>query len=162
VHRCRDLEVHDQVEEAAGEDLLDALLEPEIRRNVGHVSGHRRAGTACEQSDDASLPVDDDGTRVTGGGECAIFVAVGVYGNLQRRLLEAILAVLADESGMTDSIPATRPIVTPVVLPFLTTRRHSSPLASSRFGLRSSASLTTPLTWRRPPRGYLKSDWPSG
>ncbi len=40
------------------------------------------------QSDKASLPVDDDGTRVTGGGECAIFVAVGVYGNLQRCLLE--------------------------------------------------------------------------
>ena len=85
IHRCSDLDVLDRVVEAAGENLLDALLEPEIRRDIGHVSGLRRAGTACEQSDEASLSVDDDGTRVTGGGECAIFVAVGVYGNLQRR-----------------------------------------------------------------------------
>jgi hypothetical protein len=84
VHRCCDLEVHNLVEEAAGEVLLDALLEPEIRRNVGHVSGLRRLGTACEQS------------YKSPGGECAIFVAVWVYGNLQRCPLEAIRAVLAD------------------------------------------------------------------
>ena len=94
------------------------------------------------------------GTRVTGGGECAIIVAVGVQSNLQRRLLGAILALLADDrldtGHATDS--DSRGL----------TDFDYERLASSCFELRSSASLTTPLTWRRPPSGCLKSDWPSG
>lgn len=60
---------HNRAEEAAGELPLDALLEPEIRRDLGpgHVSGLRRAGTTCEQHKEGSLPVDDDGASITGG-----------------------------------------------------------------------------------------------
>jgi len=57
---------------------------------------HNGAGYPQSRARNNRPPVDDNRTRVTGGGECAIFVAVGVYGNLQRRLLEGILALLAD------------------------------------------------------------------
>jgi len=89
--------VHDRVEVGLGEGLLNTLVEPEVRHEVGHVSGHSRAGTAGEHTDDASLPVNDDRPRITWGGECAVSVAVGVNGNLHRRPLDAMVVVLANK-----------------------------------------------------------------
>jgi hypothetical protein len=94
--RCRDL-LLDRVEVGVGEGLLDLLLDPKIRRHVGHVCRVSRAGTAGEQADDTSQPVNDNGPRIPGGGECAVLVAVGVDGDLHRRRLDAVVVVYSNE-----------------------------------------------------------------
>ena len=43
------------------------------------------------------MPGNDDRPRITWGGECAVFVAVGVNGNLHRRAPDANVVVLANE-----------------------------------------------------------------
>ena len=108
VRRFRNL-VHDRVEVGVGESLLStcAPSEPKIGREVGHVGCNwiSRAGTAGEQADDASLPVDDNRPRITRGGECPVLVAVGVDGDFHRRTLDAMLIVHANERLYSD--PAT-------------------------------------------------------
>ena len=53
-------------------------------------------------------------------------------------------------------IPVARPMVTSVLLLFLTTKGHSSPFASRVVGWRSSFSLVTSRSCKRRPGGYLK------
>jgi len=77
---CRDL--LDRVEVGVGEGRLDLFLDPEIRRHVGHICRVSRAGTAGEQADDTSQPVNNNRPRIPGGGECAVLVVVGVDGDL--------------------------------------------------------------------------------
>ena len=49
------------IEEAAGEGLLDLLLEPPVQGPVGNVGIISRANTTGEQGDDAAGSVKDDG-----------------------------------------------------------------------------------------------------
>ena len=99
--RCGDL-LLDRVEVRVGEGLLDLLLDSEIRRHVGHVCKVSRTGTAGEQADDTSQPVNDDGPRIPGGGggECAVLVVVGVDGDLHRRRLDAVIVVFSNEGTL--------------------------------------------------------------
>jgi hypothetical protein len=100
--RCPNL-LLDRVEVGVGEGPLDLLLEPEIRRHVGHVCRVSRAGTTGEQADDTSQPVNDNGPRIPGGGECAVLVAVGVDGDRHRRRPDAIVVVFSNEGLYTSS-----------------------------------------------------------
>jgi len=87
----------DLVEEAAGESLLDLLLEPPVRGPVGYVGLVGRAAAAGEQGDDATGPVEDDGSRIPPGGEGAALLVVGQDGGLDRRALDAVVVIDASE-----------------------------------------------------------------
>jgi hypothetical protein len=102
LYRCRDLLLN-RIEVGVGKRLLDLLLDPEIRRYVGHVYRVSRAGTTSEQADDTSQPINDNGPRIPRGGECAILIAVGVDGDLHRRRLDAVVVVFSNERLYTSS-----------------------------------------------------------
>jgi len=85
------------VEEAAGEGLLDLLLEPPVRGPVGYVGLVGRAAAAGEQGDDATAPVEHDGARIPTGGEGAALLVVGQNGGLDGRALDALVVIDASE-----------------------------------------------------------------
>jgi hypothetical protein len=85
------------VEEAFREQLLRLLLDPPVGSEVRDVGLLGRASPGDEQPDDAAVPVNHYGARVAGGREGAVLVAVRVDGDLDRRLLDAVLRVPANK-----------------------------------------------------------------
>jgi len=85
------------VEEAAREGLLDPLLEPPVWGPVGYVSLVGGTTAPCEQGNNAAGSVQDDGARISRGGEGAALLVVGQDGGLDGRAHDAVLAVDASE-----------------------------------------------------------------
>ena len=84
-----------------GRSRGNLLLDPEIRRQVGHVCSVSRAGTAGEQADDTSRLVNDNGPRIPWFGEWTVLVAVGVDSDLHRRRIDAVVVVYSNEGLYT-------------------------------------------------------------
>jgi hypothetical protein len=87
----------DVVEVAAGKNLLNLLLEPPVRGQVGDVCLFSRAATAGEHADNAAAPLEDDGARISGGREGAPLPVVRQDGYLEGRLFNAVFGVEASE-----------------------------------------------------------------
>jgi hypothetical protein len=85
------------VEVAVGEGLPDLLLEPPVWGRVGYVCLVVRATTTGEQGDDTASSVEDDGARISWGGEGATLLVVGQDGGVYGRVLDAIVGVDASE-----------------------------------------------------------------
>src|SRR5258708_13301451 len=62
----------DRVEEAAREPLLDLLLEPKVRSDIGLVRFIGRTSSAGEDPVDASIPAHNNRARVTRVGELGV------------------------------------------------------------------------------------------
>ena len=82
---------------AAWEGLLDLHLEPPIRGPASHVDLISLAATAGEQGDNAASPVEDDGARISWGGEGATQLVVGQDGGLDGRVLGTVVGIDASE-----------------------------------------------------------------
>ena len=89
--------VDDFVEEDFRIRYLHLLLDPPVGGEVRDVGLFGRAGTADEQPDNPVLRVDHYGARVAGSRKGAVLVAVRVDGDLDGRLLGAVLGVGANE-----------------------------------------------------------------
>ena len=88
----------DGVEEAAGELLLDALLEPEVRSDVCHIRLISRTSTARKNTDDTPIPADDDRTRVSRARELVVLEGGRVVAEddvLLGNLVDAVVGVVA-------------------------------------------------------------------
>lgn len=83
------------VEVGVGKMRFDTLQEPRERRCVCDVGSLVLAGTTGEQAPDTSLAVNDDGARVTFGGEHTGLVIVWEDWPLHRRLVRTVREVLA-------------------------------------------------------------------
>jgi len=101
--KCTNL-VDDRVEVAAGEGLLDLLLQPPIWCRIGYIGLVSLAATTGDQGNDTAVSAEDDGTRVSWGGEGAT-LAVGYDGGLHGRVLDAVLGVDASD-GVKSVDPA--------------------------------------------------------
>ena len=87
----------DFVEEAVWELRLDLLLEPPVGGEVCDAVLVRRACAAGEKSDDATIPGEDDGPRVTSIGKPAVRPVVGQDGDLVGGVLDAVVTIGASE-----------------------------------------------------------------
>ena len=87
----------DDFVEADVREHLHLLLDPPVGGELRDVSPFNRAGTGDEHSDSPALRVDHYGARVAGSRKGAVLVAVRVYGDLDGRILDAVLGVCANE-----------------------------------------------------------------
>ena len=89
--------IDDWVEEAVWEHFLHLLFNPPVGSEVRDVCLVSRASTASEQPDEATVSVEHYGTGVAGSRKGPVTVAVGVDGDIDRCLLDAVLKVPANE-----------------------------------------------------------------
>ena len=87
----------DIVEEAVGVLGLDLLLNPPVGGEVSNVDLVGRACATGEDSEDATIPGEDDGPGVTGIGKLAMLLVVGQDGDLDGGVLDAVVIVGAGE-----------------------------------------------------------------
>jgi len=136
----------DVIEVAARKHLPN--LEPPVWGHIGGVSHFSCATTAGEHADDATAPLEDDGTRISGGREGTPLPVTRQDGYLDGCRLDVVISV--DASERVQPIDATYGGARGQAI-----LHHVEPLASSCWGKRISLSFTIPLAWRRPPHGYL-------
>ena len=89
--------IDDWVEEAVREHLLHLLLDPPVGSEVRDVGLVSYASTASEQPDEAAVSVEHYGAGVAGSRKRAVTVAVRVDGDLDRRAVDAVFRVPANE-----------------------------------------------------------------
>lgn len=99
----------DLVEEAVGVLGLDLLLDPPVRGEVRDIGLVGRACAAGEDSDDATIPGEDDGPGIARIGKFPTRLIVGQDGDLDGGLLDAVFFISAGEGletvGATDGGP---------------------------------------------------------
>ena len=130
---------------------LDLPLNPPVWGHEGDVDLVGGTHTASEDSRDTTIPGKHNRPRVASVRKLAVLVVIRQHSDLDGclhddamllvGLLEGFEAIRATDSG-------------PVADPFFTTSMHLSPWMSRCWGLRNSASGTTPKAWRRPSSGY--------
>ena len=98
--KCTNL-IDEWVEVAAREGLLDLLLHPPVRCPVGNVGLIGRAATTGKQGDDTAVSAEDDGARVSWGGEGAT-LAIGYDDGLHGPAVDAVVGV--DANGRVESV----------------------------------------------------------
>jgi hypothetical protein len=105
----------DIVEEAAGVLGLDLLLDPPVGGDVRDVGLVGRACTTGEDSNDTTIPSEDDRPGVASIGKLAVHLIVGQDGELYGSLFDAVLSVDAGEGieavGTTNGGPRRQPIL---------------------------------------------------
>jgi len=105
----------DIVEEAVWVLGRDLLLDPPVGGEVRDVGFVGRACAAGEDSDDATIPGEDDGPGVASIGKLAALPVVGQDGDLDGSVLDAVVIVDAGEGletvGATDGGPRGQPIL---------------------------------------------------
>lgn len=96
--------VHDRVEVGVRKSvLLDALEEPQARGRIGDVGGRRLASTTIEDAAYTAVTVNNNGARITGGGEGTRLIVVGEDSPFGRGLVSTIAEIFADVGEYTVS-----------------------------------------------------------
>ncbi len=105
----------DLVEKAARVLGLDLLLDPPVGGDVRDVDLVDGARAASENSDDATIPGEDDGPGIPSIGKIATCLIVGQDGDLDGGVLDAVVIVDAGQGletvGATDGGPRGQPIL---------------------------------------------------
>ena len=93
----------DLIKEAAGVFSLDLLLDPPVGGKVCDVTFVGKACAAGEDSDDATIPGEDDRPRVASMRKLAAPLVVGQDGDFDRGVFDAVIIVDAGEGLETIS-----------------------------------------------------------
>ena len=105
--------LHDIVEEAVGELLLELLLDPPVGGEVRGVGFVGRAFAVGEESDEATVPVEDNRPRVASIRKLA-GLPVAQDGEFNGLLIDAVVIVNAsnvlESVDATDGSPCSQPI----------------------------------------------------
>ena len=120
---------------------LDLLLDPPVGSEVRDINLPGRTCTTSEGSDNATIPGEDDGPRVTSTRKLATFLVVGQDSELDGGVFDAVVIVCADEGletiDATDGCPRDQPI--------LHDEQAILTVYIEVLGSRNSSSWTTPL-----------------